>query len=512
MHLSDLYKSILQSLDVTSDSQGLLSFNYAGKSMPAVVSLGPDNERRLALPTHERLRTGDWNGLVAFHPLSENLLRGESPVLRKLKGIIHFRLTSIFVDLLQQFVALAADPDRHAGLSPKAQILLSAMPDADTKTVAAVRKIIEASTLEGANKFFSIYLKRGANFKGQKVSRAAIVNMPIMDEFDREDGHVFGVQLRKKDFAGLQRMIEYILPDCDDAEEYSAGSTSMVAPYFEALIQAYVNVAKRFNQIIKVHTKQLENVDELITDLSWHDEDADLSKYRDVIPPLAGNDGDQEGQPEPVAPRPIPPVFASGGSAKPVSNLTSAAPAKPAAFTGQAAVPGAGPAAGGFNSDFRLEQPAPQPIVNTGRGLDFNSVMSAASRNMHPARPVPGQPMPGYGAPGMPVAMAPMQGYPAYAPPGVVMVDAYGRPVQAPPTMGMGYGAPISRTTGQPLHQGFTRGGQPPPGYGGPGYGVPMQPMPDWMGGGGQVSYGIQNPSAPFAGNPGPAYGAGSSV
>ena len=456
MEILTLYKAILESLNVLPDKDGLLSFHYQGQTFPAIV-----DDKRLTLPTPELLRAGDWTNLQPFHPLSENLLRGESAVLKKTKAIMNLRLSQVIMDLMKQFVTLGADTSKHAKLSPKAQELLSHIPEVDEKSEQAIDKIIDASDWEGPNRFMSLYLKRGGTLQGRKYHRLAVVSFPILEQFDNDDHTVFGVKLRKKDFVAFKSLLLYILPDAEDLETYSAASSSLVAPYFDALLHAFANVAEQLNKIVHTHRKQLDNADELQIPLAWLNEIDDLAKYRDLIPPLAGNDGDLIGGSEeaPAPPRPVPSII-SGGPAparvqqevkkeepkapSPFNTDFNRQPAVPFTPAPAPAAPAAAPAA-----------PSTVEIRHTKRGVDFNSVLEARQRTAFVPTPgfqgpVPPQALPAWAAPPMPANPQPSAGGYAGFHRGIPMSS---------PGYGYGHGAP---TVG--------RGYAPTPSYGS-GYG-----------------------------------------
>ncbi len=438
MQITDLYKAILASMNVIADENGLLSLKYMDSTHRVLV-----NGKRLTLPTDELLRIGDWSNLQPFHPLSENLLReGESPVGKKLKTLINLRLGTIVTDLMSQFIQLGFDTKSHAKLSPKAQELLSHIQEVDEKTVAAVDKILEAVSEEGPSKIINIYLKRGGKYRGEKVARLAVVSFPIItDEFERNDGVIYGVKLRKKDYAAVLGLLKYILPDCDDLEAYNAPSNSLEAPYFDALIHAYINVARRLNEVVKIHKKQLENAEELTIDLSWADAVENLAAYRGLIPTLAGNEGEVAEKDTPAPVRPIPTIAAPAPKA----------PATPIAPKVEEAKPST------FNTSFRADSlnvptMAPTPVAAApvakiaGRGADFNEVLRANAANTMRAQQQFHQQMtqPAWVSAGQPVQPA-------------VPVGSYA---------GLHRGVPVAPTTY---------------GYQNMRPGVGYQPMPDWV-------------------------------
>lgn len=296
MELLALYKAILESLSFKATDEGLLTYCYDGEEYPAVI-----DGKRLTLPTPDNLRSGNWEGRVAFHPLSENPLRGESPVLNKLKQVINHRLSFVISDLMYQLAELGVDSGRHKTLIPKAAEVLSAMPGIDEKFVDTLRKILAKQSNDGPNRLVSIYLKRGGMYKGQKMARVAVVSFPMLEQLQGEPDTVFGVKVRKKDLVILESLFKYILPDADVVETYNAPSRSMSTPYFDALMHAFYNVAHRLNQVIHLQRKQLSNEDELRTRTDWIDSLADLTVYEGQIPSLSGNEGEGAGASEEAA-------------------------------------------------------------------------------------------------------------------------------------------------------------------------------------------------------------------
>lgn len=286
MQIHQFYEQILAALNLVSDQYGLISVKNDEDDLRPVMI----DEARLTLPLPEILRSGEWGNRIAFHPLSENVVRGPSPVIEKTKTAVRIRLTYALSGLMYGLVEAAADRSKHHKINPKAAAFLQCLPEADEKSVAAMVKILQAIDNESVQ-LISIYLKRGGTYNGDRVSRLAKVTFPILNEFDNVDGMIFGVKLRKKDQVGFKELFKYILPDADVMETYSGVGSSLTAPYFQALIDAFIKVAKQLNSIIQLQRKQLEDEDFLHMDLSWESEFRDFEKFSGLIPPLAGNDG-----------------------------------------------------------------------------------------------------------------------------------------------------------------------------------------------------------------------------
>ncbi len=491
MELLALYEAILKSLNFSISSEGLLSYCYDGDEIPAVIE-----GRRLVLPRREVLRAGLGDNLMAFHPLSENPLRGESPVLRKLKAVVNHRLAAVISDLLLQFAVLGVDTSRHKLLAPKAAEVLSAMSTVDEKFVDTLKKILAKQQSQGPDQLISIYLKRGGTFRGQKVSRLAVVSFPIMEQLEQQPDKIFGVKVRPTiDLAVLDGLMRYILPGCDDLETYSAASQSLTAPYFDSLMRAFANVANQLNTIVKLHWKTLQNAEDLLIDTGWIEHFHDLSIYDGAIPALNGNEG-EHGTEEPAPAAALAPAPAAAMAknlfqtpAK-AADAAAPAPAKPAS-TGPFHVDNvsavlrqvAGPFSAGITPPTTAPSSASDPnkfdrsVGSSNKGKDeYAEWVAKRNRNLYQQQQAAAQPQPtfGYGVqqPGYAHPAPPPQNLPAWlapapqqVPPGEYAGRVRGQPIPQP-AMGFGFGAPTPAWQQPTYGYGAVRGG-----YGGGGYG-----------------------------------------
>lgn len=411
--LLDFYRSILGSLGTPVNEEDMVSMEIGGQHFPCKC-----NGRRVVIPTPKILKESQWDKYIAFHPLSENVYRGESPMLKKLRALVNFRLSSVLSVLVSELTEIAADTDQHSKLSPRQSDYLSTMKDADGRTVKDVEKVLDnIGTTQ--NRLVSIYLKRGGKFKGEEFSRVAITSFPIMDEFENEDRSVFGVKLRVKDFKGLKALIEYIVPNATDLDAYSYGSNSMSAPYFHVLMHAYLKVAKRLNKVVKMFKSRLDKdvYEGLLIDTSWESEIDDISKYRDLVPVLDGNDGElctdgeeaEEAQAAPVTEKAPKTRGRSGGVfAKMAQDLEEADKAEPQVPAQATQAPTAPPWEAAPQAPVAPVAPtatAPQPQADSDKGLSWKDVVNRQPALQQAAAPPgfagqpfnPNQPQPGWG-------------------------------------------------------------------------------------------------------------------
>lgn len=327
MKIRDLYKAILEAVGAVVNDDDLVSMTRPGDDpVPLMVK-----EKRLAMPTEKLLNLGAFNpdgSLIAFHPICENVVLDTSPVLQKLETMMTFRLTWVLRELIVQLVAIAADPKQHKKLKMRAHGLLSALPEADERTKNDFIKIAEHTTTIGPKKLITIYVRKGGMYDGEQVSRLGRFYPSIVDSLDQEKRTLHGVSLRKSDVPAFLALIEYLLPDYRDADRYASPSNALVAPTFHALVKTYFKVANQLNKVIDVHAGQLTDVESLRIPTDWIEAVQDLNEYREMIPVLPGNDGEEGTKTVKLPP-------AKSAAVQQLSKANAAAQAKPAKTTGK---------------------------------------------------------------------------------------------------------------------------------------------------------------------------------
>jgi hypothetical protein len=317
--LLNLYSTILTSAGLEADAQGRIYQKLAGESIPCTIG-----EKSLLLPTPAVLKDTDWSSAIAFHPLSENVARGESPIIKKLKELLLIRATRVLDGLAFQLISMAANTQHHEKFTPAQLEYLTHLKDADGKMVETYSKMMGSATIDGKHRLINMYLKRSGTLNGTKYARLCVASMPLLDS-DDESRTLFDHKVRKRDFTSIPALFEYILPGIND-NAYSYGTHNKTAPFFHALMLSYLNIAKQLNQRIEMFKEHLVDVDDLLIDVSFEAEMGCLSDMRDEIPVLDGNQGDVETQTQapnttvstkpdtkPVAPKPTTPAKKSGG-------------------------------------------------------------------------------------------------------------------------------------------------------------------------------------------------------
>jgi len=328
--LVSLYEKILASLNV-SHADGYLLYGHGDAADPLLCE-----DRRVVLPTREILETMDRKACIAFHPLCESTVRGESSIIRKLRALVNTHLGYALSELLNNLLGIAMDTARHAALSPDQKEFITLIPDIPSDCHSQMMAMLKITGGASENRVANVYIKRAPTLDGVGYKRGAIITFPLIAELERADDKVFGKTIKKKNKAVLLKLLRYILdetPELTAAERYSCGSNSAIAPNFHCLMLTYVKTMRRFNSLIWEYRSRITNYKDIHVKLDWINDLKDLSIYKGLLPVLAGNDGEVvTGAPaESVEPnKPSQPIVARHASiAAPAAHPANATPPLP---------------------------------------------------------------------------------------------------------------------------------------------------------------------------------------
>ena len=280
-------------------------------------------EKTLHLPTPEFLKNPDWDSYVAFHPLSESPMRGESEVLRVMRRYMVSNFNSVLAIIMEGLIRVAADTDGHKRLSAAASECLDAVPKADKNSVTAMTKVLQQMDKESVNdmskiidtlfttgrrKLVNFYLKRPGEYKGKEYSRVCVVEFPFLspDAIDEDNRTIFGVKLRVNDFKGFRKLFGFIVATMESSgESFNAATNSMTVPYLTVLLESWFKLAERLNKVIATYKKHIPELKDLKFDVSWKPAMDELTPLSRMIPPLEGNIGvnEQGTKAQPQAPK-----------------------------------------------------------------------------------------------------------------------------------------------------------------------------------------------------------------
>lgn len=353
------YESLLTAAGLIVTPDGYVSIRTSKESKPLTLK-----GRRLALPTAEHLASFNRDSVVIFHPLTENIMRGESEVFERFRIALNGRLNVVIGTIMHVLLELSTSPDDQHKLTPEQTEFLSKAKNADAKTVEALKKIIGSISASQQQKLFvSMFIKRGGTVGDKRFSRVGVVHFPFYTDLKKAEPEFHGVKLRVKDRDTLLGLLDYILPEQDIAGVYNRGSNSSIAPSLEALMLSVLAVAAPLNDLLA----RFDNIlpDSLTIDADWvetlNNLDALLPEIRSV-PMQAGNEGALPGT-EAAATAPTAPAvasFATPGVTLAAQRTATVAPWTTAPMPASAPAPVVRTASGG--TDF-------ESLVRTSPGL-----------------------------------------------------------------------------------------------------------------------------------------------
>ena len=307
MNLLTTYEHMLNLGGLIVSPDGLVSVALSDKNMPALINVKEDNgyvEKRLVLPTKQQLQLeGGWDRRIAFHPLKENLFTGESKVVEYLRKAINFRFNQVIQELIDQSLVYASSTEYHKKLNSDQLSLLEAVKEADQTMINNFRKILkQVKPTDTKNSFVSIYLKKLGKINGENYACVGNVTFPFYNELINSEKEFHGVKLRKNDFACLQRILEFIIPNIGVKEYYNVGISESIVPFAECLIRLTNKLGNELNKVTTLLYKKSTHIPKEERDLIYNllyfnDEhmpvfdniDSLLPEIR-LIPQLPGNE------------------------------------------------------------------------------------------------------------------------------------------------------------------------------------------------------------------------------
>lgn len=388
MKLISLYKAILELGGMSADKEGLISGQLPGSSEQArpVTIKG----KRLVLPTQKQLTNSDWSDRMVFHPLYENVLRGESQVIEKLRVLITTRINLTISVLGAALLEIAGNTEEHKKLNPDQSMFLAKVRMLDKNTLEGWEQLVKSLDLtDGKQNFIHVFLKRSGVVAGKKHARVGVVTFPVMKALIEED-KVFNYKPRNKAHREVfKNLLEFIFSDILTDGAYNAGSDSTIAPYTDAMLRTFLKVIAPINDVIDLFSSVRPEIADLKFNSDWVEELDKLESYHvDIrsIPMQPGNEGTS-------LVKGIAPTQAE--VAQPTATVQTAEVARPAAPVHAPVIPPV-PSALPFNpphqpvpgyvpnqnwmqqqQPFQHQQPVQTGVIHTPNGADFNSILNS---------------------------------------------------------------------------------------------------------------------------------------
>ena len=274
MKILGIYEDIIDFAGLTIDSNKVY-IPAAKNKEPYLV-----NGKQLVIPTSEMLRKFISEENIVFHPLSEDIIKGESPIISKLKYTVNIRLNIAIGVLVQSFLNLVDSPEYHSTLTPEQSELLYAIKDIDDKTVKNFTSFMMKEVNDKEDRLFVYtYLKRAGTVHGKKYARAAVITFPFYQSLVKGEKYKF----RTKDIEAYLAIFKFIFPEIDEPDGYNYGSDSDVAPFLDALMMSSFKLADRLNELTTRYQKHVDNYESILFNINWVDDFQHLENFKNEI-------------------------------------------------------------------------------------------------------------------------------------------------------------------------------------------------------------------------------------
>jgi len=406
MNIIEFYTAIIESTGAS-----IVEVQY-GKALIKMVTVDEEpfkvEGKVLVLPTTEFLKNPDWDNYIAFHPIAENVLRGESPVVYGLRTLMQQRMNDVFMDIFLLLASVAGKPEHHKLLTTQQKKFLKLVPDFDGKTISKIDKVIDRIDPDNARKCVALYVKRGGDSETGTFKRRAVLTSPIIHDAiaNGPSKTIWGVKFKVKEHPQVLALLNYVYGTTEE-HYYSFGSNANSAPTLDAVLKSYSSLMVHFNTLlldIKAKGKLWDaDMEHLITDLEYMEYVDKLDSYTGKIPPLKGNEGPSAMEPEEEEEVPPPAkksLVRQAPTPPPAGNASSTPPSTPPPTT-----PGKRPLSSMYAPQntpppaYVAPPPMPQQQQPTAwGGASWGNATSQAPQPQHRTITPYGQPT-GYGAP-----------------------------------------------------------------------------------------------------------------
>src|SRR5690606_16029589 len=151
------------------------------------------NGKRVVLPTGDNLRKSDKETIV-YHPLSENITRGESDMIKAMRDTIMYEMTMKVITLITELARVAATPSEHKRLDGPSGKYLQQVQDLDERVYLFLRdKLLMRVGPEPENRLVSISLSKGNSKADAGVLRSVKFRFPILDTLLTDELTILGI-------------------------------------------------------------------------------------------------------------------------------------------------------------------------------------------------------------------------------------------------------------------------------------------------------------------------------
>lgn len=276
--LEKIYNSILNFADCTVNQAGYIQ-TKVGKETVNIIIDGKD----LVFPTTEQLRNPQPNTVV-FHPLMENELGGESPIVARLRELIFLKFNKVTAALIHDLISIVNSTELHKHLTGASKDILYQQIPINQGSSKAFSAICKSEAANFGKLFVGGWLRKGGTINSRTYSRAGIVNFYLYNKL-KDDSYIAELPkgVRKDDPNCFRKLLKFIYPNIETPSSYCEGSDSRVAPFFDALMKTAKTIANDLQTVLDNYREHLTDAAEYSFDSEWVEDMANLESLRGQI-------------------------------------------------------------------------------------------------------------------------------------------------------------------------------------------------------------------------------------
>lgn len=283
MNIIDFYRSVLSCAAVHVDEDDFLHLVVNGEHVPLTIEKKP-----VALPTKKHLAKAD-DGVILFHPVSESLVRKESPVARQLRRLLITRVNEVALNVIESLIDYAANTESHSKASPDERDFLSLVPTLDVKLqTKIVDKVLSKFDGKMDTRIVSQTIRTSDKLNNEEFKRVSRISFPLLSKLDVTKKKWNNVTFSGKDIAVIESLLNYVFPRFQVKDAYSTGSHELKVPSLHCMLSGLVPIYSQLNDI----SANFDMDSAWQFNLDFIDGLESLAKYKAVIPAQPGNTGD----------------------------------------------------------------------------------------------------------------------------------------------------------------------------------------------------------------------------
>jgi len=252
MGLLEAYKDIIKSfqLDVTSD--GFIKYNNKNLTIDGLPVVLPTKEHIETLTA--ATETGEFKPVkYLFNPLKENLVKGESPIVKKLMKIAEIT-ANVQLAAASRLLLQLGRLDNVKDLPISLNQFLILLEQARSKNIKELiddgvmdhwTKLVSESVTSNKHRIAKYYLKKNIEVQGEKFYRGIVLDSPILDVVEESN-------LRGKEKRVYKILVNFLLKKGTENENFILSySNNDYSPSFTALAKGYMMFTNRINDLLK---------------------------------------------------------------------------------------------------------------------------------------------------------------------------------------------------------------------------------------------------------------------